>query len=102
MDNSAHKAQKTKHKSYDKQKREPSYENREDYKKALTIFTREARKSKEKFEMKMAEKKNDLKLFFSYARSKSRTKHSVAPLTDRNGDITTNNFKKIFHIELIL
>ena len=48
MDNRAHKAQKTKHKSY-KQKREPSYENREYYKKALNIFTREARRSKEKF-----------------------------------------------------
>ena len=34
----------TKHKSYDKQKREPSYENREDYKKALNIITREARR----------------------------------------------------------
>ena len=45
--------------------------------------------------MKMAEKiKHDLKSFFSYARSKSRTKHSVALLTDRNGDITTNNFEK--------
>ena len=29
-----------------KQKRKPSYENREDYKKALNIFTREARRSK--------------------------------------------------------
>ena len=56
MDNRAHKAQKTKHKSYDKQKRELSYENREDYKKTLNTFTREARRSKEKFEMKMAEK----------------------------------------------
>ena len=33
----------------------------------------------------MAEKiKHDLKSLFSYARSKSRTKHSVAPLTDRD------------------
>ena len=56
MDNRAHKAQTTKHKSYKKQKREPSYENREDYKKALNIFTREARRSNEKFEMKMSEK----------------------------------------------
>ena len=66
---------------------EPSYENREDYKKALNIFTMEVKRSKEKFEMKMAEQiKHDLKSFFSYARSKSRTKHCVAPLTDRNGD----------------
>ena len=74
MDNRAHKAQKTKHKGYDKQKREPSYENMEDYKKALNIFTRliEARRSKQNFEIKMAEKiKHDLKSFFSYARSKS-------------------------------
>ena len=85
MDNRAHKAQMTKHKSYDKQKREPSDENRKDYKKALNIFTTESRRSKEKFKIKMAEKiKHDLKSFFSYARSKSRTKHSVAPLTYRN------------------
>ena len=55
MDNRAHKAQKRKHKSYDRQKRESSDKNREDYKKALNIFTREARRSKEKFERKMAE-----------------------------------------------
>ena len=69
--------------------------HREDYKKALNIFTREAKTSKGKFEMKMAEKiKHDLKSLFSYARSKSRTKHRVAPLTDRNGDVTTDNFDK--------
>ena len=37
MDNRSQKAQKTKHKSYDTQKREPSYENREDYKKIYNI-----------------------------------------------------------------
>ena len=55
MDNRAHKAQKRKHKSYDRQKRESSDKNREDCKKALNIFTMEARRSKEKFERKMAE-----------------------------------------------
>ena len=69
--------------------------NREDYKKALNIFTREARRSKENFERKMTENiKHDLKSFFSYARSKSRTKHSVAPLMDVNGAITTNDCEK--------
>ena len=59
MDNRAHTR---KHKSYDRQKRESSDENREDYKKALNIFTRAARKSKEKFERKMTENmKHDLK-----------------------------------------
>ena len=70
-------------------------QNREVYKikKALNIFTRESRRSKEKFEIKMAEKiKHDLKSFFSYPRSKSRTKYSVAPLRDRNGDFTTDSF----------
>ena len=54
----------------------------------------QSRRSKEKFEMKMAEKiKHDLKSLFSYARSKSQTKHSVAPLTDRDrhGAITTDS-----------
>ena len=65
MDNRAHKAQKRKHKSYDIQKRESSDKNREDYKKVLNIFTREARRSKEKFERKMAENiKHDQKSFF--------------------------------------
>ena len=95
MDNRVYNAQNTKHKSYDKQKREPSDENREDYNKALNIFTWEARRSKEKFEMKMAGKiQHDLQSLFSYARSKSRTKHSVAPLTDRNAAITTDNFEE--------
>ena len=40
MDNRAHKAQKRKHKSYDRQKRESSDKNREDYKKALNKFER--------------------------------------------------------------
>ena len=100
MDNRAHTAQKTNHKRYNKQKIEPSDENRKYYKKALNIFTMESRRSNEKFEMKMAEKiKHDLKSLFSYARSKSRTKHSVAPLTDRNGAITTDSYKKIVNIE---
>ena len=73
MDNRTHKAQKT------KQKREPSDENWKDYKKALNIFTMESRRSKEKFEMRVAEKiKHELKSFFSYARSKSRPKHSIS------------------------
>ena len=95
VDNRAHKAQKIKHKSYDRQKREPSDENREYYKKALNIFTMEAIRSKEKFETKMAGKiKHDRKSLFSYTRSKSRTKHSVAPFTDRNGAITIDNCGK--------
>ena len=44
-----------KHKSYDRQKREAADKNREDYKKILNIFSREARRSKERFERKMAE-----------------------------------------------
>ena len=92
MDNRAHKAQKRKHKIYDRQKIESSDKNREDYMKALNIFTREARRPKEIFERKMAENiKHDLKSFFSYARSKSRTKHSVAPLMDGDGSITTDD-----------
>ena len=38
--------------------------------------------------------KPDLKSLFSYARSKSRTKHSVAPIMDGNGDITTYDCEK--------
>ena len=42
MDNRAHKSQKSKHKFYDRQKREPSDEGRETYKKELNIFTSDA------------------------------------------------------------
>ena len=38
--------------------------------------------------------KHDLKLLFLYARLKSRTKHSVAPLMDGNRAITTNDCEK--------
>ena len=74
LDKRAHKAhttQKRKHKNYDRQKRESSDKNREYYKTTLNIFTREARRSKEKFEREMAENiKHDLKLLFLYARLK--------------------------------
>ena len=45
MDNRAHKAQKTKVTA----NRKGNHLNREDYNKALNIFTREARRSKGKF-----------------------------------------------------
>ena len=97
MDN---RAQKTKHKSCDRQKRESSDENREVYKKAFNIFSREARSSNEKFERKMAENINhDMKSLCSYARSKSRTKHSVAPIMDRNVAFTKENMNSISHPE---
>ena len=41
MGNRAHEAQKRKHESYDRQKRKQYDESKEDYKKALIIFTSE-------------------------------------------------------------
>ena len=92
MDNRAHKAQKKKHKLYDKHKEHPTNDSKDKYKKALNLFTKESKRSKEKFETKLAQNiKHDTKSFFAYVRSKSRTKDKVAPLLDENGKLSTDD-----------
>ena len=87
MDSAAHKAQKRKHTKYDIYKKFKTERSKNNYKDALNYYTKEARRSKEKFERKLAQNiKSDTKSLFAYVRTKSRTKDKLAPLVDRYGD----------------
>ena len=56
--------------------------------KALNKATKTVRKAKGDFEIKLAaEIKRDSKSFFSYARSKLRTKEQIGPLRDMTGNL---------------
>ena len=75
MYNAAHKAQKRKHTKYDNYQKLKTESSRNHYKEALNYYTKEARRSKEKFERKLAQNINsDTKSFFAYVRTKSRRK----------------------------
>ena len=63
-----------------------------DYKEALNYYTKEARRSKEKFERKLAQNINsDTKSLFAYVRTKSRTNDKLAPLVDRYGELSLDD-----------
>ena len=59
MDSAAHKAQKRKHTKYDIYKKVKTESSRNYYNEALNYYTKEARRSKEKFEMKLVENINN-------------------------------------------
>ena len=63
------------------------------YKEALNAATNEVRKSKRKFEPKLAQHiKSDSKSFYAYVRSKQNVRDKVGPLEDNAGDIITQGF----------
>ena len=63
-------------------------EDHEQYRKAPNKATKTVKKVKGDFEIKLAaEIKRDSKSFFSYARSKVRTKEQIRPLRDSNGNL---------------
>ena len=63
-------------------------EGHEQYRKALNKATKTVKKAKGDFEIKLAaEIKRDSKPFFSYTRSKLRTKEQIGPLRDMNGNL---------------
>ena len=94
MDSAAHKAQKRKHTKYDIYKKFKTEHSRNNYKETLNYYTKEARRSKEKFERKLAQNmKSDTKSFFAYVRTKSRTKDKLAPLVDRYGELSLDDRK---------
>ena len=65
MDSAAHKAQKRKHTKYNIYKKFKTERSRNNYKEALNYYTKEARRSKENFERKLAQNiKSDTKSFF--------------------------------------
>ena len=62
----------------------------EAYKEALNAATNEVRKSKRKFEHKLAQNlKSDSKSFYAYVRSKQNVRDKVGPLEDNAGNIIT-------------
>ncbi len=64
------------------------------YKRALNRATNVVKKAKGKLECNLAKNvKSNPKGFFKYARSKTRSKDKVGPLTDENGDSITNDSK---------
>ena len=60
------------------------------YKEALNAATKEVRKCKRNFELKLAQNiKADSKSFYAYVRSKQNVRDKVGPLEDNAGDIIT-------------
>ena len=55
------------------------------------IVNKEIKKAKRQFEFGLMEKiKVDSKAFYTYVRSKSRTKDKIGPLLDEKGDLTSD------------
>jgi hypothetical protein len=92
MTRAASRAQKYKCKMWKRYRQDKCYNNLIEYKKALNFATSVFKQAKKDFEVKLAGKiKTDSKSFYSYVRSKSKTKDKVGPLTDDKGTITTDN-----------
>ena len=88
MNRKARKAIRKKTKTWKKYRQTGNAEDHEQYRKALNKATQTVRKAKGDFEIKLAaEIKRDSKSFFSYARSKLRTKEQIGPLRDMTGNL---------------
>ena len=87
MNRKARKAIRKKTKTWKKYRQTGNAEDYEQYRMALNKATKTVRKAKGDFEIKLAaEIKRDSKSFFSYARSKLRTKEQIGPLCDMTGN----------------
>ena len=88
MTKEAKRACKSKSTMWRRYRLSKSYNDHVEYKRALNKSTYEYRKAKNNFECKLAKdiKKNP-KSFYSYVRSKSKTKDRVGPLKDSSGQI---------------
>ena len=88
MNRKARKAIRKKTKTWKKYRQTGNAEDHDRYRKALYMATKTVKTAKGDFEIKFAaEIKNDSKSFFSYARSKLRTKEQIGPLRDTNGNL---------------
>ena len=88
MNRKARKAIRKKTKTWKKYRQTGNAVDHEQYRKSLNKATKTVKKAKGDFEIKLAaEIKRDSKSFFSYARSKLRTKEQIGPLRDRNGKL---------------
>ena len=68
-----------------------SYENFANHKKARN-HTTQIRKAKGEYEAKLADRvKENPKQFYEYVNSKRKTKHSIGPLTDENGLMSSDS-----------
>lgn len=92
MTREAIRARKFKHKMWKRFQATSSYNDKIEYRRAANGATAAFRKAKQNFELKLA---NDVKInpksFYSYVRSKSRTKDKVCPLRDEVGRIVVDD-----------
>jgi Reverse transcriptase (RNA-dependent DNA polymerase)/Endonuclease-reverse transcriptase len=104
------KCRRAKIKAWDKLQGEKSQENLQNYKKKLRKSGAVTRAAKRKFEQNLAYVvKDNYKSFYSYVRSKQRTKDRVGPLKDIGGNIVVedseaanllnNYFSSVFSVE---
>lgn len=104
------KCRRAKIKAWNKYGDQKSQENYEIYKGKLNQCTKTIRSAKRNYEKKLAENvKQDCKSFYSYVRSKQRTRDKVGPLKNNLGKIVTDKeeaanllndyFSSVFTIE---
>ena len=79
-------------KMWSKYKESKTYNDWIEYKRVSNKAVKEYRKAKRKFEKKLVNNiKTNPKSFYSYVRSKSRTKDAVGPVLDSNGQLIDND-----------
>ena len=92
MTRKAMRARKGKMRMWGRYKESKSYNDYTGYKRIMNKATKEYRKAKRKYERTLVEdiKKNP-KAFYSYVRSKSKTKDVVGPLKGDNNVLVTDD-----------
>ena len=69
----------------------PDFNRLNEYKQERNIVTASIRRAKFEYESSLADKiQSDSKSFYSYVKSKSKTKPTIGPLKDKNGVLTIN------------
>ena len=85
----------------------PDFNRLKEYKQERNIVTASIRRAKFEYESSLADKiQSDSKSFYSYVKSKSKTKPTIGPLKDKNGvltmdekeigDVLNNHFSSVF------
>ena len=86
IDYRACRALKKKYQAWKRYTNSPSYQGYVNFKRDRNVAIRELRRSKRKFEERLAENiKSDSKTFFRYVRSKVGSKKKIGPLKDDQG-----------------
>jgi hypothetical protein len=85
---------KKRNKAWQKYVNEPTYTNLSKYKVLRNKTNKDTAKKKREFESTLAEKiSTDPKQFYSYVKSKTKTKDRIGPLLDSSGTAVTNDNK---------